>query len=345
MDIQTIRKKAKERQKACIVCSYCDGHGCRGKIPGFGGLRTGRSFQRNIEALAAYGLVMNSMSGTVCPKTDVSFFGKTLRFPVMIAPIGAIALNCGWQEETEAREYEYVEAICGGAADAGVAAWTGDGGIPFVYQAGMDMAQKFAKTVIPTIKPRVDEEIIDRIHRAEAANALAVACDIDAATLVNMRLLGQPVEPKSPASIRTLAGISSLPFIVKGIMSAKEALICAEAGVSGIVVSNHGGRALDGLAGTADVLPEIAAVVKGKLTILVDGGIRHGEDILKMLALGADAVLIGRPAAIAAIGGGREGVRIYLEQLYQEFSEALIITGTPSVDDISSNIIRTLSSY
>ena len=64
-----------------------------------------------------------------------------------------------------------------------------------------------------------------------------------------------------------------------------------------------------------------------------------------MLALGADAVLIGRPVAIAAIGGGREGVRIYLEQLYQEFSEALIITGTPSVDDISSNIIRTLSSY
>ena len=343
MDMMEIRRRARQQQKGCHVCPQCDGRVCSGKIPGFGGMRTGRSFQRNIEALAAYGLVMNSMGGTLEPKTEVTLFDKTFAFPVLAAPLGAIALNCGWTENEEDREYEYVEAICGGAADCGLAACTGDGGLPFVYQAGIDMAGRFADTVIPTIKPRDDAAIITRIWRAVAAGALAVACDIDAATLINMRLLGQPVEPKSPESIEAMVKASSLPFIVKGIMSPQEAQICVDAGVAAIVVSNHGGRALDGMAGTADVLPEIAAAVKGQIHIFVDGGVRHGEDVLKMLALGADAVLIGRPLAIAAIGGGREGVKIYLKNLYRELCDAMLITGVTDINQVDISILRKLT--
>lgn len=119
MDMMEIRRRARQQQKGCHVCPQCDGRVCSGKIPGFGGMRTGRSFQRNIEALAAYGLVMNSMGGTLEPKTEVTLFDKTFAFPVLAAPLGAIALNCGWTENEEEREYEYVEAICGGAADCG----------------------------------------------------------------------------------------------------------------------------------------------------------------------------------------------------------------------------------
>ena len=96
------------------------------------------------------------------------------------------------------------------------------------------------------------------------------------------------------------------------------------------------------MAGTADVLPEIAAAVKGRLTIFVDGGVRHGEDVLKMLALGADAVLIGRPAAVAAIGGGAEGVKLLLDTLRQELSDAMMITGTKRLDCVNSNVLKKL---
>ena len=125
-------------------------------------------------------------------------------------------------------------------------------------------------------------------------------------------------------------------------MSAEEAVACAEAGAKGIVVSNHGGRVLDGMAGTADVLPDIAAAVKGRITIFVDGGVRHGEDILKMLALGADAVLIGRPAAVAAVGGGAEGVKLLLDTLKRQLMDAMMITGTRDLAHVPANVVRKL---
>ena len=125
-------------------------------------------------------------------------------------------------------------------------------------------------------------------------------------------------------------------------MSAEEAAACADAGAQGIVVSNHGGRVLDGMVGTADVLPDIAAAVKGRITIFADGGVRHGEDVLKMLALGADAVLIGRPAAVAAIGGGAAGVRMLLDTLKRELCDAMMITGVRDVKHVPQHILKKL---
>ena len=96
------------------------------------------------------------------------------------------------------------------------------------------------------------------------------------------------------------------------------------------------------MAGTADVLPDIAAAVKGRITIFVDGGVRHGEDILKMLALGADAVLIGRPAAVAAVGGGAEGVKLLLDTLKRQLMDAMMITGTRDLAHVPANVVRKL---
>jgi 4-hydroxymandelate oxidase len=113
-----------------------------------------------------------------------------------------------------------------------------------------------------------------------------------------------------------------------------------DAGVDGIVVSNHGGRALDHTPGTADVLPSIVKEVDGKIAVLVDGGIRSGVDVLKMLAMGADAVLVGRPLAIAAVGGGAEGVRLQLEEYAAGLKVAMILTGCGSISKVSISILH-----
>lgn len=122
-------------------------------------------------------------------------------------------------------------------------------------------------------------------------------------------------------------------------MTPDEAEAVVKAGAAAIVVSNHGGRVLDCTPGAAEVLPAIAARVKGKTVIFADGGIRSGIDVLKMLALGADAVLIARPLIIAAFGGGREGVALYLNQLKNELFQAMLLTGTADVKEVSPSII------
>lgn len=331
MDMKEILDAARKKMKGCHVCPICNGKACVGLIPGFGGLRTGHSFMRNLESLQEYGLIMRSMSGVEEPDTTISLFGKTVSLPILIAPVGGIVLNAQVDGDPATIEQEYDEAVTQGAMEKGTIAFTGDSGAPYMYASGIASCKRRPGYVIPTIKPREDEKIIEKAILAEQSGAPAVASDIDAATLINMRIFGQPVGPKSAASIANIAAAVHIPFIVKGVMSAEEAVICAEAGAKGIVVSNHGGRVLDGMAGTADVLPGIAAAVKGRLTIFADGGVRHGEDVLKLLALGADAVLIGRLAAVAAIGGGAEGVCVLLDTLKRELCDAMMITGVHDV--------------
>lgn len=163
--------------------------------------------------------------------------------------------------------------------------------------------------------------------------------DIDAAGLITLALHGKPVGPKTVEEIKEIVKSTKLPFILKGIMTVEDAKLAIEAGVDAIVVSNHGGRVLDQTPGVADVLPEIAEAVKGKVTILADGGVRTGVDVLKMIALGADAVLIGRPFVTASFGGEREGVKTYVENLKSELKSAMVLTGCNSIKDIDEKII------
>jgi NAD(P)H-dependent flavin oxidoreductase YrpB (nitropropane dioxygenase family) len=137
-----------------------------------------------------------------------------------------------------------------------------------------------------------------------------------------------------------LTQATRIPFIVKGVMTAKGAIKAYEAGAYGIVVSSHGGRVLADAPATCAMLPEIREAVGDKLKILVDGGIRSGADVFKALALGADAVLIGRPYAIAAFGGGIEGVELYTEKIGAELRETMIMTGCKNMGDITRDKIR-----
>ncbi len=128
-----------------------------------------------------------------------------------------------------------------------------------------------------------------------------------------------------------------LPVLVKGILTAEDAALAVEAGVAGIVVSNHGGRQLDCVAAGIDALPEVAGAADGRVIVLVDGGVRRGTDVIIALALGADAVLVGRPALWALAAGGEAGVRAVLGILRTEFELGLALAGCPSPASVTSS--------
>jgi 4-hydroxymandelate oxidase len=337
MNWQEIKKIAKEKLKPyCRVCPVCNGVACAGEVPGMGGVGTGSSFKANFEALNRIKLNLLTIHDVRNPDTEIEFFGQKLSLPVMAAPITGTTYNMGGA----ITEDVYTQEVIAGSIMAGTVGWTGDGADPLMYGSGIDAIKKNDGKGIPIIKPRAQDEIIKRIRLAEEAGALAVGVDIDGAGLITMALKGQPVSPKSPSEIEELVKATKLPFILKGIMTLKEAEIAYNLGVSAIVVSNHGGRILDHTPGVAEVLPEIADKLKGKITIIADGGVRSGVDVLKLLALGADAVLIGRPVVVAVFGGGREALKLYFDTIKSELKQAMLLTGVASVKNVPKEILR-----
>jgi len=137
-----------------------------------------------------------------------------------------------------------------------------------------------------------------------------------------------------------LRSVTALPILVKGITIAEDARLAVDKSVAGIVVSNHGGRQLDGAPATIDVLPEIVAAVEGRCEVLFDSGIRRGTDVLKALALGANAVLIGRAFMWGLAVGGEEGVARVLAMLRNELELAMALCGCRSVAEISRDVVR-----
>ena len=142
------------------------------------------------------------------------------------------------------------------------------------------------------------------------------------------------------ADVADLASECSVPVFVKGVLTAEDAELALEHGAAGVVVSNHGGRQLDRSLATADALPEIAEALEGRATLLVDGGIRRGVDVATALALGADAVLVGRPALWGLAAGGREGVARVLGLLREELELALGLCGCTSPAGLSRAHVR-----
>jgi 4-hydroxymandelate oxidase len=140
--------------------------------------------------------------------------------------------------------------------------------------------------------------------------------------------------------IRWLRGVCGMKIVIKGIMTAEDAALALEYGADGIVVSNHGGRQLECGTGTIEVLPEIAAVIQKKIPLLLDGGIRRGTDVLKALALGADAVCIGRPVCYGLAAEGQNGVEAVLDILHSEIERDMRLLGARTVGEIGVGAVR-----
>lgn len=336
MDMAEVRRVASEKLKGvCMVCKHCNGLACAGQVPGYGGAGTGSGFMNNVEALAKVKVNLRVLHEDFEPQTEVELFGMKLSMPILGAAVAGVKVN----RMPGLTEDELTRAMMLGPVMAGTVGMGGDGGDSDVYDSTMRVLIEAEGRSIPVIKPRANEEIIRKALKASENGAKAVAIDVDAAGLVNMALTGQKVEPKTEGKIAEIVERVGIPVILKGIMTPEDALTAARAGAAGIVVSNHGGRAIDCTPGTADVLPGIARAVKGKLIILADGGVRSGLDVLKMLALGADAVLIGRPLAIVGAGGGPEAVKQQLQIYLAQLKVAMILTGATDVRLVPEDLI------
>lgn len=139
-------------------------------------------------------------------------------------------------------------------------------------------------------------------------------------------------------SYRAMA--KGLPLILKGILTAEDALLAVQHGVDAIIVSNHGGRQLDTCIPTIEALPEIAEAVAGRIPILLDGGIRRGTDVIKALALGASAVMVGRPVSWGLAVNGAAGVQHVLELLRDEFALAMALCGKTKISELDRSLVR-----
>ena len=336
MNVKEVRQEAKKRFNGlCRVCPVCNGVVCAGEFPGIGGVGTGASFINNYKALAALRVKMRVIHAAGDPETSLTLLGQKLSMPIL----GAVVAGAKMNFRGILSEEELATAFIVGARQAGTLAMTGDGPDPVLYTVGLRVIRDNGGQGIPITKPRDQAGIIANVRQAEVAGCVAVGIDVDAAGILPMRAAGQPVGPKTVAQLKELVQSTRLPLILKGIMCVEDALAAREAGAAAIVVSNHGGRVLDHAPGTAEVLPHIARAVRRDLAVLVDGGVRSGVDVLKMLALGAHAVLVGRPLAVGAIGAGPDGVRLILEQMRNELKVAMIYTGCAGVGEIGEDAL------
>ena len=141
------------------------------------------------------------------------------------------------------------------------------------------------------------------------------------------------------SDLEWLRSLSSMPIIIKGIQTSEDARLCTEYGVEGLVVSNHGGHALDGTSGTIQMLPEIVEAVGDRAEVYIDGGVRRGSDVLKCLALGAKAVFIGRPIFWGLSVGGEDGMSHVLNILRNELAVAMGLCGLSDIKKADPSLV------
>lgn len=322
----------------CKACPICDGRACGSRIPGPGSKGSGNVAARNHEAWKDYRLAVDTIHEGFEPSCEVELLGTRLSVPVLVAPIGDVTRHYGDRYTTA----QYNELVLTGAAQAGTLALTGDGLGADIQREALGVISHLGGAGIPTIKPWSMNVVFELLEKALAVHPAAVAMDVDAAGLPFLRGQEPPAGAKSVRELREIAHrchAAGTPFVVKGIMTERGAEKAVRAHADAIVVSNHGGRVLDGVPATAEVLPEIVDAVGRDVTILVDGGIRSGIDVFRALALGARAVLMCRPFVVAAYGGGADGVHAYLNQLAAELVDAMQMCGAATVSDIERDML------
>lgn len=341
--LDQVRDLARKKLKGiCAAYPFCDGNFdkiCQreayGKPIGLGGVGQGRSFRANTEALANIQFNMSVLGDHFEPDTSCSFLGLNLEFPVLASSTAGAQ---GYNDAVD--ETMFCTSVLKGSQEAGTIGLRGETWFYTPEENPSLNAMKICDGYgMPIFKPRSQDILKKLIETAEAYGCKAVGIDLDGCGSTIMAQHGQPVFKKSVKDIEELVNFTPLPFIAKGIMLPDEAMKCADAGASVIAVSNHGGRVLDSTPGVATMLPLIRKKLGNSVTITADGGVRTGYDVLKMLALGADAVLLGRDIIRAAVGAGTLGVKLHLEHIKKTLKKAMFMTGTKTVKTADSQII------
>lgn len=322
----------------CKACPVCDGRGCRNIVPGPGAKGTGTVAIRNYAAWQDVLVNMDTLHAPFEADTACTVLGRELSLPVMIGPVGDVQRHYGKKYDTVG----YNECVLRAAEREGTLAWTGDGLDAQIMADSCDLISKLDGAGVVTVKPWDANTLDAKLAQALAARPAAVAMDIDAAGLPFLKGQNPPAGAKDEGQVAEVVAAcheEGIPFVLKGVMTPAAAERAARAGADGIVVSNHGGRVLDGVPATALVLPGIADAVGDDLEVLVDGGVRSGLDVFRALALGAKACLVCRPFVVAAFGDGADGVSALLCQLKGELADAMEMCGAATVADIDASML------
>lgn len=309
--------------------------------------------------------VLRDLSGG---HTRLTLFGQPLAFPILVAPVAF--------QKLFHPEGELATVLAASAVRAAMVVST-QASVPLEDIARQALAPLWFQLYVQPDRGFTAE----LVRRAEAAGYRALVVTVDAPVngprnreqragfslpsgveAVNLRgmprlpasdgeagsglLLGGPLLAAAATwkDLDWLRSVTRLPVLLKGVTAGEDARQALEAGIDGIVVSNHGGRTLDSLPATIDVLPEIARTIEGRIPILLDGGIRRGTDVLKALALGATAVLLGRPCIHGLATAGAIGVSHVMQILRAELEVAMALTGCRDLASIDSSVVRRTSS-
>ncbi len=335
MTYPEVLENARNAASHCRVCPVCNALACGNAIPGPGSKAPGNGAHDNWRAWQDIRINMDVFCPDGSVDTSRELFGRALSLPLLTGPIGTLT-----QYVKEDVTVAFNDGVMEACAAFGAINTFGDGVTAETMDGALASIARHRAASIPILNPKSMETVLKKIERVNASDALAVGVVFDSAGLSFWSKQGEPFSTKNADQVRVLRAYSSKPFVAKGILSAKNAAQAVEAGADAIIVSNHGGRVLPYAPATASVLPEIVGAVKGSATIIVDGGIRTGADIFKALAMGADAVMICRPIAVSWLGGGAEGVRLYLEKLRGELGEVMYMAGARKLSDICADMIR-----
>lgn len=315
----------------CKACPVCNGKACGNTMPGPGCKYPGNVAARNFDKWQEICVNMDTLCPNAEPDVSFDFLGHKFAAPIFAAPLGAIDMHYG----PKYKDQQYNSILVKIAAEYGLMALTGDGVDPSIMLSAVEDMKQVDGMGCPTIKPWNKEAVFAKLDALNEAGIFAAAMDVDGAGLPFLKAMNPNAGSKSVDEMKEIVSYAKMPFIIKGIMTVAGAEKAVESGAAAIVVSNHGGRVQGGVPSTAEVLPAIAGAVKGKISILVDGGIRSGVDVFRALALGADGVLIGRPLLPMIYAAGEEGFKVYMDKIIGELKSTMTMCGAASLKDIT----------
>ncbi len=344
VDWQEVERNARTHfgNEICWVCRICDGLNCASGVPGMGGIGNMRSFQENIKAFQNTKIVPSYIHAHEQKiDTGLELFGHLFSHPVMGAPMTGTVTN---MKLSHLSESNFAAELLKSFRLSGSIAWLGDGASPEKFESLKPAIQEaeIDGFCILICKPRANQALLqERFQEAERMRLVAVGIDIDAIAFPFVRNESVPLTAiaRSLDELKALRDSTRLPFILKGILNAEDAKRALEIGADAIVVSNHGGRVLQDLPASLDMLPGIIDTVAGRIPVLMDGGIRSGEDIFKAIALGAKAVLVGRPCAIAVVGGGALANQALLNRYHTSLKQTMQVCGVKKLSEISKDFL------
>ncbi len=318
------------------------------------------TLRENVSAYARWPLrsrVLRDLSGA---NTRVTLFGAELAAPILLAPVAYQRLAHPEGEIATALAASAVETamVVSTQASVSLEALAERAVAPLWFQLYIqpdraftaDLVRRAEQAGYRALVVTVDAPV-NGVRNREQRAGFALPAGVEAVNLAGMRglpppprealLFGTPLIETAPgwADLEWLRGLTGLPILAKGIVDPADARRAIDLGIDGVIVSNHGGRALDGVPATIDLLGPVAEAVAGAVPVLMDGGIRRGIDVLRALALGADAVLIGRPQIFALAAAGAPGVAHAIRILRAELELAMALTGCPDIAAIDRSVL------